>query len=59
MVGVSLDLADKNLLIYFMSIDNCKFRSKVGPGDTLELKVRVLREKWVVKFGNFLFGLFG
>ena len=45
MVGVSLDLADKNLLIYFMSIDNCKFRSKVGPGDTLELKVRVLRGK--------------
>ena len=45
MVGVSLDLADKNLLIYFMGIDNCKFRRKVGPGDTLELKVRVLRGK--------------
>ena len=35
MVGVSLDLADKNLLIYFMGIDNCKFRRKVGPGDSL------------------------
>ena len=45
MVGVSLDLTDKNLLIYFMGIDNCKFRSKVGPGDTLELKVKVLRGK--------------
>ena len=45
MVGVSLDLADKNLLIYFMGIDKCKFRSKVGPGDTLELKVKVLRGK--------------
>ena len=45
MVGVSLDLADKNLLIYFMGIDNCKFRSKVGPGDTLELEVKVLRGK--------------
>ena len=45
MVGVGLDLADKNLLIYFMGIDNCKFRSKVGPGDTLELKVKVLRGK--------------
>ena len=36
MVGVSLGLADKNLLIYFMGIDNCKFRRKVGPGETLE-----------------------
>ena len=45
MVGVSLGLADKNLLIYFMGIDNCKFRRKVGPGDTLELKVNVLRGK--------------
>lgn len=45
MVGVSLDLADKNLLIYFMGIDNCRFRRKVIPGDTLELKVNVLRGK--------------
>ena len=45
MVGVSSDLADKNLLIYFMGIDKCKFRRKVGPGDTLELKVNVLRGK--------------
>ena len=45
MVGVSLNLADQNLLIYFMGIDNCKFRRKVGPGDTLELKVKVLRGK--------------
>ena len=35
MVGVSLDLADKNLLIYFMGIDKCKFRRKVVPGDTM------------------------
>ncbi len=45
MVGVNLDLADKNLLIYFLGIDNCKFRRKVVPGDTLELKVNVLRGK--------------
>ena len=45
MVGVSLDLVDKNLLIYFMGIDNCKFRRKVVPGDNLELKVNVLRGK--------------
>ena len=45
MVGVSLDLADKNLLIYFLGIDDCKFRRKVVPGDRLELKVEVLRGK--------------
>ena len=45
MVGVSLDLVDKNLLIYFMGIDKCKFRRKVVPGDNLELKVNVLRGK--------------
>ena len=45
MVGVSMDLEDRNLLIYFMGIDNCKFRRKVEPGDRLELKVDVLRGK--------------
>ena len=45
MVGVSLGLADKNLLIYFLGIDDCKFRRKVVPGDRLELKVEVLRGK--------------
>ena len=45
MVGVSLDLIDKNLLIYFMGIDKCKFRRKVVPGDNLELKVYILRGK--------------
>ena len=37
-----------------MGIDNCKFRRKVGPGDTLELRVKVLRGKIGRKFGNFL-----
>ena len=45
MVGVSLDLADKNLLIYFMGIDKCKFRRKVVPGDRLELKVNSFKRK--------------
>ncbi|MEI4470287.1 3-hydroxyacyl-ACP dehydratase FabZ [Frigidibacter sp. MR17.24] len=39
MVGVSMDLADKNMLVYFMGIDACKFRRKVVPGDVLELHV--------------------
>ena len=43
MVGVTLDLIDKELLVYFMSVDNCKFRRKVVPGDVLELHVTVKR----------------
>ncbi len=29
----------KGKLVYFMGIDECKFRNPVGPGDVLELKV--------------------
>lgn len=43
LVGVTLDVADRNLLTYFMAIDNCKFRSMVVPGDTLELSVQITR----------------
>ncbi|MAY88443.1 MAG: 3-hydroxyacyl-[acyl-carrier-protein] dehydratase FabZ [Pseudooceanicola sp.] len=45
MVGVALDMADKELLIYFMAIDGCKFRRKVGPGDVLEMQVTTTRGK--------------
>jgi 3-hydroxyacyl-[acyl-carrier-protein] dehydratase len=45
MVGATLGLTDGNLLIYFMSIDGCKFRRKVIPGDRLELHVTTLRGK--------------
>ncbi|MBI6630404.1 3-hydroxyacyl-ACP dehydratase FabZ [Pontibaca salina] len=45
MIGTALDMADKDLLIYFMSIDKCKFRRKVGPGDVLEMRVTTLRGK--------------
>lgn len=45
MVGVALDLADKNLLVYFMSIDKCKFRRMVVPGDVLKLNVTTTRGK--------------
>lgn len=45
MVGVTLDLADKNLLIYFMGIDACKFRRKVIPGDVLEMHLTTMRGK--------------
>ena len=45
MVGVGLNLIDKELLIYFMAIDKCKFRRKVIPGDQLTMKLNTLRGK--------------
>jgi 3-hydroxyacyl-[acyl-carrier-protein] dehydratase len=45
MVGTALDLADRNMLIYFMSIEKCKFRRMVVPGDVLEMKITTLRGK--------------
>ena len=40
-----LSSSEFDLLIYFLSIDKCKFRRKVGPGDQLKLKVNILRGK--------------
>ena len=45
MIGTALGLEDKELLIYFMSIDNCKFRRKVVPGDVLRMDIKTLRGK--------------
>lgn len=42
-VGVSMNMADKEMLTYFMGIDKCKFRRMVVPGDVLELHVTSLR----------------
>ena len=55
MIGVSADLADKNLLVYFMCIYGCKFRRKVVPGDIVEMHLTTLRGKpggKVWKFGG-------
>ncbi len=43
MVGTSLNLMDQDLKIYFMSIDNCKFRRKVIPGDQVRMNIETLR----------------
>ena len=43
LVGKTLDLVDKGMLVYFMSMDKVKFRQIVKPGDVLELHVKVLR----------------
>ncbi|MFT4707645.1 MAG: 3-hydroxyacyl-[acyl-carrier-protein] dehydratase [Ascidiaceihabitans sp.] len=45
MVGAALGMADKELLVYFMAIDSCKFRRMVIPGDVLELKLTTVRGK--------------
>jgi 3-hydroxyacyl-[acyl-carrier-protein] dehydratase len=45
MVGVSGNMADRDLLVYFMGIDKCKFRRKVVPGDVLELHLQTTRGK--------------
>ncbi|WP_136443597.1 3-hydroxyacyl-ACP dehydratase FabZ [Pacificoceanicola onchidii] len=55
MVGTALDMADKELKVYFMAIDKCKFRRKVVPGDQLLMKLTTLRGKpggKVWKFGG-------
>lgn len=43
LVGLSMDLVDKNATVFFMGVDGVKFRRKVVPGDVLELHVRALR----------------
>jgi 3-hydroxyacyl-[acyl-carrier-protein] dehydratase len=43
LVGLSMDLVDKNATVFFMGVDGVKFRRKVVPGDVLELHVKALR----------------
>jgi 3-hydroxyacyl-[acyl-carrier-protein] dehydratase len=45
MVGVGLDLADRNMLVYFMAIEAAKFRRMVVPGDVLDLYMETRRGK--------------
>ena len=42
-VSLSLGLVGSGALVYFMGIDKCKFRRKVGPGDVLEMHVQTTR----------------
>lgn len=43
LVGLTMDLVDKNARVFFMGVDSTKFRRKVVPGDVLELYVKALR----------------
>lgn len=45
----SMDIENK--VVYFMSIDECKFRSPVRPGDRLDYELEVLKHRgnvWVL-----------
>ena len=45
-----VDRSDK--VVYFMSIDNAKFRNPVRPGDKLEYRISVIKHRgriWVLK----------
>ena len=42
-VGVGMDLADKNFGVYFMAMESVKFRRKVVPGDQVRMQLETLR----------------
>ena len=51
LMSKSWDSDPEGKIILFMSVDNCRFRHPVRPGDVLRLDVRVLRARGqVVKF---------
>ena len=43
LVGISMKVVGRELLTYFLSIDACRFRRMVVPGDRLELHMTVKR----------------
>jgi 3-hydroxyacyl-[acyl-carrier-protein] dehydratase len=45
LVVQSTDLDTKGKLVYFMSIDDARFRRPVVPGDVLHLEVKILRNR--------------
>jgi 3-hydroxyacyl-[acyl-carrier-protein] dehydratase len=53
MVGVAMGMEDRNLLVYFMAIEKCKFRRMVTPGDVLEMDLTTLRGKPGAKVWKF------
>lgn len=49
----SLGLTGANRAVYFMTIDNAKFRKPVRPGDLLRMPVKALRQRGPVwRFGG-------
>lgn len=58
----SMDMTEEEAaekVVYFMSIDNAKFRSPVRPGDRLEYEISVIKHKgaiWVLQGKAFVDG---
>ncbi|MBV9994281.1 MAG: 3-hydroxyacyl-ACP dehydratase FabZ [Caulobacteraceae bacterium] len=51
LMSKSWDITATNKIILFMSVDHCRFRQPVGPGDVLKLHVEVVRARGdVVRF---------
>ena len=51
LMSKSWEVDAEGKIILFMSVDNCRFRAPVRPGDVLRLEVEVVRERGqVVKF---------
>ncbi len=45
LVSKTINIIDHNNLVYFLSIENAKFRKLVQPGDILRLNVSVIRNR--------------
>jgi len=53
LMSKSLDVDVGGKAIFFMSADNCRFRSPVRPGDVVRMPVRVVRHRGdVFKFAG-------
>jgi len=51
LMSKSWDVQPEGKVIFFLTVDNCRFRQPVRPGDVLRLEVTVLRARAdVVKF---------
>ena len=53
LIGTALGIRDQELLIYFTTIDKCKFRRKVVPGDRMEMEVTTIRGRKGSKIWRF------
>ena len=45
LMSKSLEVDTEGKTIFFMSVDNCRFRHPVRPGDVLKLEVEVTRAR--------------
>lgn len=45
LVTYTLGLDQKDLMVYFMSVDNARFRKPVVPGDVVELHVKKVQQR--------------